>query len=128
MREPERRKWHQRQMRQRLRSTVKAPVTGMKHPDIDNSVHSVKYPIRDLLRWLEKVEADDKVKYGFLKYIYTSSQCDTSQVQLCHADNRNQMHAERNAIERCRKSDVNRRDHAMWEPLLYDSDESDESS
>ena len=70
LRERERRKWHQRQMRQRLRSTVEAPVIGMKHPDIDNSVHSVKYPIRDLLRWLEKVEVDDKVKYGFLKYIH----------------------------------------------------------
>ena len=39
----------------------------MKHPD---SVHSVEYPKHDLLRWLEKVEVDDKVKYGFLKYIY----------------------------------------------------------
>ena len=36
----------------------------MKHPD---SVHSVKYPKHDLLRWLEKFEVDDKVKYDFLK-------------------------------------------------------------
>ena len=36
----------------------------MKHPD---SVHSVEYFIHDLLRWLEKVEVDDKVKYDFLK-------------------------------------------------------------
>ena len=36
----------------------------MMHPD---SVHSVEYPKHDLLRWLEKVEVDDKVKYDFLK-------------------------------------------------------------
>jgi len=31
---------------------------------------SVKYPIHGLLKWLENVNDDDEVKYGFLKYIY----------------------------------------------------------
>ena len=54
---------------------------GMKHQDIRNynnrlqpddvkRLNSVKYPIHDLLRWLENVEVNDKVKYRFLKYIY----------------------------------------------------------
>ena len=35
-----------------------------------NAELSVKYPIHDLLRWLDNVEVNDNVKYGFLKYIY----------------------------------------------------------
>ena len=90
LRERERRKWHRRQMRGRLashsstlRNTVEASpfAIGMKHQDIRNynnrlqpddvkRLNSVKYPIHDLLRWLENVEVNDKVKYRFLKYIY----------------------------------------------------------
>ena len=36
-----------------------------------NVEHSVKYPIYDLLRWIENVEVDDNVKYRFLKYMYS---------------------------------------------------------
>ena len=90
LRERERRKWHRRQMRTRLtshsstlRNTVEASpfAIGMKHQDIRNynnrlqpddvkRLNSVKYPIHDLLRWLENVEVNDKVKYRFLKYLY----------------------------------------------------------
>ena len=36
-----------------------------------NVERSVKYPIYDLLRWIENVEVDDNVKYRFLKYMYS---------------------------------------------------------
>ncbi len=35
-----------------------------------NEFNSAKYPIHDLLKWLENVKASDDVKYSFLKYLY----------------------------------------------------------
>ena len=43
------------------------PVDVNKYND---KLSLIKYPIHDLLRWLENVEAEDTVKYRFLKYLY----------------------------------------------------------
>ena len=49
------------------------PVDVNENNDITdlNVERSVKYPIYDLLRWIENVEVDDNVKYRFLKYMYS---------------------------------------------------------
>ena len=49
------------------------PVDVNENSNINdlNAERSVKYPIHDLLRWIENVEVDDNVKYRFLKYMYS---------------------------------------------------------
>ena len=80
----EREKWRRQCLKKRAQYTESQNMALM-HQDICNYSNrdisrdvsensdaevSVKYPIRHLLRWLENVEVDDDVKYGFLKYLY----------------------------------------------------------
>ena len=88
----EREQWRRKCLKKRSQhnnaesdSDTKSQNMALKHHDICNynpSRHAVsasntinefntaKYPIHDLLKWLEHVKAGDDVKYGFLKYTY----------------------------------------------------------
>ena len=83
----EREKWRRQCLKKRLQHTnanTQSQKMELMHQDICNSdglkdpsknndinqVDSVKYCIRDLLRWLENVNVGDDVKHDFLKYIY----------------------------------------------------------
>ena len=52
-------------------SNEQFPVDVNEDISKDSAELAVKYPIHDLLRWLENVEVDDNVKYRFLKYMYS---------------------------------------------------------
>ena len=51
-------------------SNEQYPVDVNEDISKDSAELAVKYPIHDLLKWLENVEVEDSVKYNFLKYIY----------------------------------------------------------
>jgi len=104
----EREKWRRQSLKKRPQhknaesdSYLRSNNIAMKHQDIRNYDNgntpselypvdvkhdadlSVKYPIHDLLRWLDNVEVDDSAKYRFIKYMYSEEGAEIESPSAC---------------------------------------------